>query len=150
MGFVRPRRHLFAAIWLAFQVAWLSAVVPRNCCAAHKPEESCHETAASEVCPMQAADGTPCPMHRRLAEHDQHAAAGVEHHHQPAPLTTDCGIRSACDGPMSALFTLLSTIGVLPASAVTMPSLSPSADSLALRENVVGRLASPDAPPPRL
>ena len=93
---------------------------------------------------MQAADGTPCPMHRRLAQHHQPASAATAgHDHHAAPLTADCGIRSACDGPMAALFTLLSTTGILPESVAATPSLSRAADGLTLREDVVGHCESP-------
>ena len=44
------RRHLrtWVVAWMAFQAAALSVLVPRDCCASHRPA---------------AADGAPCPMH---------------------------------------------------------------------------------------
>jgi hypothetical protein len=151
MAFVRRQLRVHAAMWLALQVAWLLAVVPRDCCALHKPDQSCHEAASSDYCPMQAADGTPCPMHRRLAHHGELATAGAAgHHHDAAPMTPECRVSSGCEGPMAALFTLLSNTGILPDSTAAAPAASRSTERLAIRETAVGRLESPDAPPPRI
>lgn len=133
-------RHWVTA-WLVFQVASLSALVPRACCVAHRPAvavtpHSCHESAAAQPCPMPAADGTPCPMHRGQGD------AGEK----PA---TQCSMRGMCDGPVAALFALLSTYGV-PAERFEMAAaFHTSSAALDSRESLTSRLASPDPPPPR-
>ena len=145
----RARLRLWATLWLICQAASLAAFVPRDCCADHRPVQPapapeaesahCHEPppAAETHCPMRAADGTPCPMHR-----------GHGHQQQPAG-DTDCALRGACGGPMTALVRLLSNHGILPeSSAIGAPVAQrtlPPAD-----ERLVSRLDAPDSPPPRL
>ena len=69
------RRHLriCVATWLVFQVASPSALVPRDCCAAHRPapsekEHNCHEQTVAPHCPTRAADDTPCRAGECIAE----------------------------------------------------------------------------------
>ena len=70
MTIIRRRLRLWVAAWLVFQVASLSALVPRDCCAAHRPAASgktpsCHEKHRGHATArLRAASGTPCPMHR--------------------------------------------------------------------------------------
>lgn len=144
-GMTTIRRHLrlWATTWLVVQAGWVSALVPRDCCAAHQPatahaNDSCHEPAAAAHCPMPSADGTPCPMHR---------PAEPREHHQSS--TNECALRGTCEGPMSALFALLSNHGILPDSAAAIPNIGIASTSLPARENIVGRRDSPDPPPPR-
>ena len=127
---------------MVFQVASLSALVPRDCCAAHRPaandkEQSCHKSTAATHCPMRAADGTPCPMHR-----------GGRNDAGEKP-TDKCSIRGTCNGPMAALFALLSNHGVLTDSFAMLPDVRASYVAAHTRENLISRLASPDPPPPR-
>lgn len=138
------RRHLqlWVAAWLVVQVASLSALLPRDCCAAHRPAASsakpaCHEKAAAIQCPMRAADGTPCPMHR--GDHSEAADASRD----------GCAMRSTCRGPMAALFAQLSNHGILTDQFQLL--LDPHAGSAGVRpsENLITRLAPPDTPPPR-
>ena len=157
MTLIRRRMRLWAAIWMVFQVALLSAFVPRDCCAAHKLMAShkahasqqadapaCHETAApaeesgsQSSMPDSHADGASCPLHRD----------GVRG--TAAPGANPCGIRGTCDGPMAALATLLSNHGVLTDSFVLSPDFGIGSPAVPLGENPIRRLASPDAPPPR-
>jgi hypothetical protein len=128
------RRHvrLWATAWLVLQAASLSAFVPRDCCAAHRPEvakPSCHEVAPQSHCPMRAADGKPCPMHRapETAVHEGHGSHGD---HDAAGDPTDdrraperrCVIGGTCQGPTFAL--ILSNPGLVPDATVTMPQLA--------------------------
>ena len=69
MQSIRSALRLWVTIWLVVQVASLTALVPRDCCAAHSSaaraaKPGCHEQVAATQCPMRATDGTPCPMHR--------------------------------------------------------------------------------------
>ena len=147
-GMTTIRRHLrmWATAWLVVQAGWVSALVPRDCCAAHQPatahaKGSCHESAADAHCPMPSADGTPCPMHRRQSEPG-------EHHHR-STKTNECALRGTCEGPMAALFALLSNPGILPESVAAIPNSGIARAPLPARENIVSRRDSPDPPPPR-
>ena len=138
------RRHLqlWVATWLVFQVASLSALVPLDCCAAHRPaagdkEPSCHERTAATHCPMRAAGGAPCPMHR-----GGHSDAAEK-------PSNECLMRGTCDGPMAAVFALLSNHGVLTDSFAMLPDRQGHYLTAHARENLISRLASLDPPPPR-
>jgi hypothetical protein len=102
----------------------------------HDDAEANADTAAAH-CPMRAADGTPCPMHR------------TGHHNHEEKPSDQCSIRGACDGPMSALFAFLSNCGVLADSLSTSTACHASAVTLNIRESLISRLLSPDPPPPR-
>jgi hypothetical protein len=163
MAMLRRRLRIVALTWLVFQVSWLTALVPRECCAAHRPAETgAHESAAPAHCPMRAADGRPCPMHRG---HDSDPTAATRHHHDAAPAEHrhddsartgerksspfDCRLTGGCDGPMAAVFTLLSNHGILPASTATAPNDAAGLVAIAARAGVAGRFQPPDPPPPR-
>ena len=118
----RLRRNLrgFAASWLLLQVMWLTALVPRDCCASHRPahqraEKPCHESTD----------------------------------HQPLSPSPDCRLSGVCDGPMASLFALLSNHGILPESAVGSPNAALRVIPPPVYENVSGRFEPPDPPPPR-
>lgn len=112
MGSLRRKLRAFAATCLVFQAAWLTALVPRDCCAGHRPAEtSCHETTASPE--------------------------------------SDCQLSASCDGPMAALFALLSNHAVLPDAADALPDLDARDVAPPIREHATGRFEPPDAPPPR-
>jgi hypothetical protein len=132
MAFLRRNLRVFVAAWLMVQAASLNALVPRDCCLAHRPAAtSCHEPAVSAThCPMRATGAAPCAMHR-------------------GPVRAACALSSACDGPMAALFTLLSNHGTLPAATATLPDAAVTSPVIAVRENVTGRFEPPDSPPPR-
>ncbi|HXE79751.1 MAG TPA: hypothetical protein VNK41_03305 [Vicinamibacterales bacterium] len=152
MECLRRRLRLFAATWLVFQAAWFAALVPRDCCAAHRPPDtSCHEEARQPThCPMRAADGTPCPMHRGAEPMPVGAAStGHEHHEPPSPAPADCRLIGTCDGPLSALFALLSTHGVLPESPSVPLALDVRPAALVPDEVPDGLTRLPDSPPPR-
>ena len=134
MAVFRQRLRVFALAWLVFQAASFSAVVPRDCCAAHRPAaKSCHEPQPATHCPMQASNGARCPMHR-----------GHDGGESPA-----CQLRGSCGGPMSALVTLLATHGILS----DPPSISPAIDAQIVSaidaERLVAKRTPPDPPPPR-
>ena len=143
MAILRGRLRIWAAAWLVFQAASLSSLVPRECCRAHQheassPKLSCHEQpAVMHHCQMQSAEGVRCPMHVGANANPTGDAAGV------------CSMRGTCDGPASTFLALLANHGVLTDSFAISPDLPRSFISLHTRENVIGRLASPDSPPPR-
>ena len=160
MACLRRNLRVFVTTWLMFQVAWLTALVPRNCCAAHRPaEKSCHESAAATHCPMRDATGRPCPMHRGHAGHDSPEPDPAEHHHQtlgsahhtqtPSAPSSDCRLSGVCDGPMAALFALLSNHGILPEATEALPSVAARQVAPPVHESLTGRFEQPDSPPPR-
>ena len=108
---LRRGLRLWATAWLVFQVATLSALVPRDCCFVHRP------AAAEESC------------------------------HKPAPVK--CAMRATCDGPMAALLTMLSNLGIPPAAIGVVPDLPSSQTTVTTRENLISDSTPPDPPPPR-
>lgn len=134
------RRHLGAltAIWLLFEAASLSALLPGVCCIAHAEDaqsdsESCHkEAATSEQCPMVSADGQPCP------EHAAHTASGER-----------CVMMGTCNAPMASLASLFSALAVLADRAVVHFDTLSAAVTLSSPAAIVVSLAF-DTPPPRL
>ena len=142
MRSIRHSLRLWVAIWLVAQVASLSALVPRDCCPAHRPavstaKPSCHQQAAATRCPMRASAGTPCPMHR--GEHNEVADTSRDR----------CAMRSSCTGPMAALLAQLSNYGVLTDSFQVQPDRQASPAAPNRSEQLVTRLAPPEPPPPR-
>ena len=143
------RHHLrfWVMTWLVFQVVSLSALVPRDCCAAHRvaatKEKTCHKEAAATPqpahgvhCPMPGASGEACPMHAE--RHDGHQTPRAK-----------CMMQGTCGGPMAALFVIISNHGVLTDSPQLARDLSTTPVPAPAREDVVSRFTPPDAPPPR-
>jgi hypothetical protein len=60
-----------------------------------------------------------------------------------------CSMRGTCSGPMAAPFVLFSHHGILADSFVMLPDLHASHVTARTRQNLIGRLAAPDPPPPR-
>jgi len=148
MASSRRALRFYVAVWLAFQAGWLTALVPRDCCALRTAEKGCHETAPATYCPMRAAGGRPCMMHSGHAAGTSgvattHAEAGA-----PSPAA-DCRLSGSCDGPMSALLSLLTCHGILPDSAGSMPGLIARSAGNTLHQAVIGRFEPPDPRPPR-
>ncbi|HEY7501800.1 MAG TPA: hypothetical protein VH740_24990 [Vicinamibacterales bacterium] len=97
------------------------AIVPIDCCAAHRPkaEPKCHEAATAH-----------------------HAAA-------PQNAGDECRLQGTCGGPMGALTALLSNYGILPTAPVSSPSLEIAATQVRALENLIRRVTPPDPQPPR-
>ena len=142
MQLIRRGLRLWVTTWLVLQVASLSALVPRDCCAAHRPatnveKRACHQKAVATQCPMRAADVAPCPMHRG------------EHNEAADPSRDGCAMRSSCTGPMAALLAQLSNNGILTDPIQVQPDRQASPTAPHRSEQLVTRLAPPDSPPPR-
>lgn len=165
---LRRRLRLAVSAWLLFQVVSLSALVPLDCCDAHRPADvvrakSCHERADSPYCPMRAKTGHACPMHQKAeldAPHAHHQQiAGEEHasHHPgqhdatPArePSNTQCSVGGTCSAPMTALAVILSNHGVVPAGIRIPANADRTVLPQHLDERLTSRQATPDSPPPR-
>jgi len=157
------RRHLRtgAATWLICHVLAFSALLPRDCCAAHAhagaPGEAAvdhsahagHETAATghehhgsaapaaadegAYCPMRGADGAPCPMH------DSGPAA-------PAA----CQMTGVCNQPSAALAAVLMQSAVPPAGFALLPDEISVTLATAADDQPLALAVPPDSPPPRL
>jgi hypothetical protein len=137
---MKVRQHLraWAIVSLLVQSAWLFAIVPADCCAAHTtatPERACHEEVQASHCTMAHGGGAACPMHQ----------AGTS-----PSSSDDCRLRGTCAGPMSAFLTLLAAHGVLPTPLETLTSLPLAGPSLDRVPQAVNHFVPPDAPPPRL
>jgi hypothetical protein len=133
---VRRQLRAWATITLVLQTAWVFALVPRDCCAAHTPKTStsdCHEEVTATHCPMADSTGAACPMHS-------------DHGSRPGE---DCGMRGNCSGPMAALLSLLSAQGILPTTRHVTPSVTVSDYRPDGREHLIRRVTPPDSPPPR-
>jgi hypothetical protein len=142
MTTIRRRLRFWVAAWLLFQVASLSALVPRACCVPHRAaatdqEPDCHGNSAASQCPGHAGHATPCPMHTS------------DRHDREEQTSDRCSMRATCDGPVAAMFALLSNYGVLSESFLILPDVHADSVSLQTRENLISRLAPPDSPPPR-
>ena len=125
--------RFYAAAWLIVQAVSFSTLVPRDCCAAHRPiqpkaEKACH-------------DAAPPP-----AMHGGHAG-----HHAVAPESDadTCKMRGACDGPMAGFIAQLSLQGVLSDPFQFAPSMVAAGIDMLNREHLISRLVPPDSPPPR-
>jgi hypothetical protein len=127
MTAIRRRLRLWAAAWLVFQAVSLSAFVPRACCLAHRPAVSATE-------------------HRC---HENTAAIHEDHHDAGQNTSTRCSMRGMCEGPLAALFVVLSTPGVPAGGFEMFPDLRFGSAAIPAREHLITRLASPDPPPPR-
>lgn len=76
MAALRRNLRSFAATCLVLQFAWLTAFVPRDCCASHRPapasERSCHEPppAEDDACALRGAcDGPMAALRTFLSNH---------------------------------------------------------------------------------
>lgn len=145
------RRYLrsLTAAWLFWQIATLSAVIPADCCAGHRPAQDHSRSDTTAVhCPMKAAAGSQCPMHRRASgadtEHAYHATTPP-----PAP-TAECRLVGTCPGPLAALIVVISNHAVLPVTAGLSPAFGAFDTFGPLYERPIGQWAPPDSPPPRL
>ena len=148
---LRHRLRVFVAAWLVFQAASFSALVPRDCCSAHRPAaQKCHEPAPVRHCPVQAANKPRCAMHGVTSPATAHHAPAEPSQPERAPANDSaCRLTGVCSGPMSALFTLLSNHGVLSDSPSLVFALEVRIVSPAAVENLVGKASSPEPPPPR-
>ena len=152
MTALRQRVRLLVTIGLLLQLATLSAFVPQDCCPAHQARtvsaKPCHDEPPppADYCPMRGSDGAACPMH---ASGHRAETSGHEHHGQPAPASSDCSMRGSCNGPMSAMLTLLSTYGILTDQPVAAANDDHVLIATFVTVNPVRRFAPPDPPPPR-
>lgn len=132
-----------------------TALVPRDCCAAHAhgkatvagadaghagheapAAEPCHDAPTTPApgahCEMAAADGAACPMHRTGA------------------MPVDCAMTGVCHAPDAALSAVLLQSAVAVPSFTFTPHVVPGALPRATDVTTTSLAVSPDAPPPRL
>lgn len=158
------RRHLRRGVvaWLVCHVLTFTALVPRDCCAAHAhgrvttpsastpggaaasatAEPPCHEAAAAvapapaaegDHCDMPHADGAACPMHRGGAA----GAAG-------------CRLSGVCHAPDAALAAVLWQAAVAPAAPIVPAPAVATVDRVVVAPSSRALVLPPDSPPPRL
>lgn len=149
------RRHLRRSVvaWLACHALTFTALVPRDCCAAHahavasSPDGAaaavdapCHEMAAGtpapppvsdDHCDMPASDGSTCPMHR----------AGAS----PAA----CAMTGLCHAPDAALASVLWQAALAPSAPHLVTPVAALAPRAAIAAPSIALAVPPDSPPPR-
>ncbi|MGD9904853.1 MAG: hypothetical protein AB7U83_15420 [Vicinamibacterales bacterium] len=158
MRVVRRHLRLGAATWLVCHALAFSALLPRDCCAAHAhsgaaafdlgADHSAHGQAAADehahhaqpgsaadgaACPMRAADGTACPMHD---------GAGA------APVS--CQMTGVCNQPAAALAAVLIQAAVPPAGVALAAPPAARVRVSSLADQPRSLATPPDSPPPRL
>lgn len=148
MTFVRRHLRFLATLWILFQATSLSALVPRACCLAHQAAISakapeCHEQAAPLHSTMTSDAEPSGSMHHMHGRGHQQAAQSNQ---RPAQ---DCAIRGMCGGPLSALFAIFSTQGVLTESFASLPDSQSTDAAVAVAPQLIGLFVPPDSPPPR-
>jgi hypothetical protein len=141
----RRRLRFFAAAWLLFQAVSLSALVPHACCLAHEAAVVTSATQGADTpashCAESADSETPSSAH-----------AGHGHHHSARPSESprdECAIRGTCGGPAAALFTVISTEGVLTRFVTAPAEFPPAGTPIVSHDRLTGQFEPPDAPPPR-
>lgn len=151
MSFVRRHLRRGVAVWLMCHALAFTALVPRDCCAAHRhgapshDEASaatdappCHETAAAPElpagahCEMAAADGAACPMHQA----------------QETPQR-GCAISGSCQVPAASLAAVLLQSAVLVPAFDVVPPVAPQLDRRPPDVSARSLAIPPDNPPPR-
>jgi len=146
MTLFRRRLRLFAAAWLIFQATSLSALVPRACCLAHDAHLAAEAAAATSD--EQAADSHCAKPSESATATSPHAA----HHHTAPPAESkrhECAIRGTCGGPAAALFSVISTEGVLVSSVSAPADFPPAGATLLPHGQLIRQFETPDSPPPR-
>src|SRR6185503_2296011 len=104
--------------WLVFQATSLSALVPRECCLAHQGHPAVATTMADNE--EQAPASHCAEPAEKAAAASTHAGHGSTHSARPTESRRpECAIRGTCGGPAAALFSVISTEGVLTRSVST-------------------------------
>ena len=135
------------AIWSLGQTAMLTALLPRDCCAAH-PTGAHARSMSDEAAPRGPA---PCPMggHDGVASGESVAMHGEDTRETGSPVGRDCTLRAVCNGPLAALASLLSAQGIMP-DAMTMATDAARREVPAARvEAPFSNTPDPESPPPR-
>jgi hypothetical protein len=160
MRIVRQHLRLGAATWLVCHALAFSALLPRDCCAAHahgsasgtagaadhsahgvSPATGGHDHHATPVaehadganCPMRGPDGTPCPMHSGDAA-------------SPAA----CQMTGVCNQPAAALAAVLMQAAVPPSAFTLVPRNFVAWAAGRADQHPHALAVPPDSPPPRL
>src|SRR5919198_440013 len=136
MATLRRRLRRWAAAWIVLQAASLCASVPLGACAARPATDrqvSCHTSVAPAPCPMRAADGLPCPMHRGTVHDKDQRSRDI------------CSMRGTCDAPVAALFALLWNQGIVTPASAALSSLSQGAVAPLADEHPRSRHAPPES-----
>jgi hypothetical protein len=122
MRALRLRLRHWVALWLVLQTTSLAALVPRDCCKAHRPD------------PRDRPDAPACHKNVATAHTDN---------------TPKCNMRATCQGPMAILASLMPTHGIVPDAPALEPHLPTGFVGTVVIETPLRRINSPDTPPPR-
>jgi hypothetical protein len=85
-----------------------------------------------------------CLAHSRAAQSSE-----ARCHHESVPQQ-QCAMRGTCDGPIAALLTLMSNIGVPGLPYGLTPELRVAVIGPSPAENLISAAVSPESPPPRV
>jgi hypothetical protein len=129
---VRFRAHLrlWVVVGCVFPVAPLMALLPLDCCTAHRSDS---RVAAYDRESAHAPDPTTCPMHQPTQANDE-----------------DCQMRSGCTVPVDVIAALLGHQGILSESLAMPRSLDSRPAPVLGSEVVISLRLLPDTPPPRV
>lgn len=138
------RRHLPRVVvaWLFCHIFAFTALLPRECCAAHArgahafahhesataPAHQGHGHVHLDDCEMADHEGAACPMHAPIAP---------------------CAVTGACDAPAASLHAVLLGAAVLSAPTFVVPDLAPMPRQHLRLVQPVSLAIPPDAPPPK-
>lgn len=125
---VRRRLQAWATLWLVCQLAAVSAFVPRDCCAHHRPAA------------MAAQSQTG---------HGSHGGHGAHLGHQPVDHDSDCVMRGVCNGPLDAIATLFMGPGLPLPPFTLLDTTTAVAGPRAADASALDSLRLPSTPPPR-
>jgi hypothetical protein len=146
----RFRRCLrpFAVAWLVFQATSLSALVPRACCLAHQAHQAATTPAAANEDQAPASHCAKPPEGATATS--MRAGHGSGHSARPTESPRhECTIRGTCGGPAAALFSVISTEGVLTRSVTVPFDFLQASTPIVDRDRLIRHFEPPDAPPPR-
>ena len=121
----RQRVRRWATVWLVCQLAAVSAFVPRDCCAKHRPAA----TAAQSQ--------------------NDHGGHGAHHAPQPVNHDRECVMRDACNGPLDAIATLFMGPGLPLQPFTLLDTTSAVAGPRPADARALDSLRLPITPPPR-
>lgn len=137
MSTIRRRLRLLVHAWLLCHVTCLFVLLPVACCTGDDQHaaagQTCHREAAVKQCPMRAANGTPCPMHR-----------------DSAATSTNVAMRGTCSPLEAALAAVLFQAAVPLARYDIQPTVIASRAPLPTHVQPSPLRTPPDSPPPRV
>lgn len=158
------RRHLRRGVvaWLACHVLAFTALVPRDCCAAHAHADVPAAHAAHHEAAAPATTEPP-PCHEMTGETPAAASAPASGDHCDMPSSdgaacpmhragaapADCSMTGVCHAPEAALAAVLWQAAVPPAAPIVLTPAVAAVDRVVVAISSRALARPPDSPPPR-